>query len=272
MRPAIVEWLEANLGVGFFVPDYALLLAVAVVVAFHLGLREAQRYGLDVDKVFRAGVVMAIAGLAGSRLYMVLADPDPYLRRPLDALFIWKGGTASTGMYLGVMLAALAGARWQQLPLSRLLDCAAPSAAAGLVFGRIGCFLNGCCFGAVADVPWAIRFPAGSGPQLAQMSAGLVAPGAPSEPVHPVQLYEALYGAVLLLLLVHLRKKPRRDGELAALFLLLYGAGRVLTELVRGDPRQFIGALSVAQAFWAVMIVLAVAFLVRARLRGAQVT
>jgi phosphatidylglycerol---prolipoprotein diacylglyceryl transferase len=272
VRPTIVAWLKARIGVGFFVPTYDLLLAAAVVAVFYIALRESERRQLDSDRVFRAGLVMALVGFGAARLYVVLQYPDLYLRDPLDAFRVWKGGTASTGMYLGVLVAAVATARWQRLPIRKLLDSAAPSAAAGIVVGRLACFVNGCCFGTVSDLPWAVRFPAGSGPQVAQLTAGLVGPGQTSEPVHPVQLYEAAFAALLFLFLWRHRRVQQRDGELAALFLLLYGLARFGTEFLRGDPRAHLGPLSVPQIFWLMAVACSATFLMRNAVRRASVS
>ena len=272
MRPTIVAWLETRVGTGFFVPTYDLLLAAAVIAAFYLALRAAERQRLDPDQVFRAGLAMAITGLVAARLYVILQDPTPYLRQPLDMVRVWKGGTASTGMYAGVLVAAVTAARRLRLPLGKLLDCAAPSAAAGLVFGRLACFVNGCCFGSVSELPWAVRFPVGSGPQLTQLTAGLVGPDQVSEPVHPVQLYEAAFGVLLFLVLSRYRRAQRRDGELVALFLVLYGLGRFGTEFLRGDYRAHIGALSVPQVFWLIAAAGAATFLLQGKLRRATMS
>lgn len=269
MRPAIVAWLETRIGVGFFVPDYDVLLAGAVVLAFFLAMREAKRRGLDEDKVFRAGVAMAAVGFVMARLYVVVTHPAWYIAQPLDALLVWKGGTASTGMYLGVTAAGVLAARRYGMSAARLLDACAPSAAAGIVLGRVACFLNGCCYGSVSDLPWAVRFPPDSGPQVSQASVGLVGIGDPSAPVHPVQLYEAAFAAVLFVVLMRYRRAIRPDGTLAALFFLLYGSARFVAEFVRGDPRPDVWGLSVPQLFCLVAIIGASGYLLRAKYRRA---
>ena len=83
------------------------------------------------------------------------------------------------------------------------------------VFGRIGCFLNGCCYGKVCDLSWAVKFP------------GL------AYAVHPTQLYEALYDLVLFFFLNYRRKQPHFDGQISLLYFALYGMGRYLIEFLR---------------------------------------
>ena len=86
--------------------------------------------------------------------------------------------------------------------------------------------------------------------------------------VHPTQLYEVTAGFIMFLILWRYRRKARHDGEVAALFLFLYGAGRFLTEFLRGDPRAHVLGLSLPQVFWMITAGVAAAFLLRARLRG----
>jgi phosphatidylglycerol:prolipoprotein diacylglycerol transferase len=259
-----MEFLEST--IGHAVPWYDLLLSAAVILGFYLGLQEADRKNIDRDAVFRAGIAVAIVAFVAGRLYVVFTHADQFAGRPLALLQVWEGGTGSTGVYLGGFIAALVAARWQHLSPTQLLDCAAPATAAGLALGRTGCFLNGCCFGEISELPWAVRYPEGSAPQLAQAAAGMIGPAEASLPVHPVQLYEAAYGVALFLLLWRLRRARMPDGALVAVFFLLYPLGRFFSEMLRGDARPEIGGLSLPQVFCAVAVVTAGGFLVQSRL------
>jgi phosphatidylglycerol---prolipoprotein diacylglyceryl transferase len=241
---------------------YDLVLALGIVLGFHLALSEADRKGLDPSRVFRAGLVIAGASFVAARLYVVITHADQYAGRLLAAFEVWEGGgTGSTGVYLGGFAAVLVAARWQRLSPAQLLDCAAPSVAAGLAVGRVACFLNGCCFGRATDLPWGVRYPVGSPPQISQAAAGLISPAEASLPVHPVQLYEAAYAALLFFFLWRIRRLPRRDGTLIALFFLLYPVERFFNEFLRGDSRAWVGMLSLPQAFALVSVGLACAVL-----------
>ena len=91
----------------------------------------------------------------------------------------------------------------------------------GNVFGRIGCLLNGCCYGRVCSLPWAIRFPSG------HPTGGL--------PVHPTEIYDALNNLILYLLLAWLFRRKKFDGQIFATYLIGYTVTRTIMEYLRGD-------------------------------------
>jgi phosphatidylglycerol:prolipoprotein diacylglycerol transferase len=218
--------------------------------------------------VFRACVVSAAVALASARLYVVVQDWEYFRGRLPEIVRIWNGGLGSYGAYAGATLALFVTARWQALPVGRLLDASALPIALMMAIGRVGCFLAGCCYGAPADVPWAVRFPAGSDPYLAHLASGLIAPGQLlSVPVHPVQLYEAVAALFLCWLLA--RHRTGRDGTSFALLFLLYPLLRYVTESWRGDPRGAVFALSAPQFFSLAGIGIAGWFLLRSRAGGA---
>lgn len=148
----------------------------------------------------------------------------------LAALKFWQGGLT----YYGGLLAAIPGGLWyarrKGLGALVMADLAAPLIMLGLFFGRWGCFLNGCCYGA----------PTSSWP-------GVMLPGH-SQPVHPTQLYEG-FGALALAVVLYyvIRPRKRGDGEVLGWLLALYGVMRIVIELFRADPRGSLGPLSTSQ-------------------------
>ena len=265
MRPRLVEYFVNQIGVGFFVPDYAVALSVAIVVCLYLTIKQAERAGLEPEKVYRACIITIAVALASARLYVVLEHPDDYSQQPLEIFQIWKGGLSSYGAYLGGGLAAIFAARWQRLSTGKFLDSCAPYIALSISIGRIGCFLNGCCHGKPSTLPWAMRFPEDSGPYFNQLHQGLIAPHQLSLPVHPTQLYESLFALGIFLLLLRCRKSLKRDGELFALLFVLYGIGRFLVEFLRDDDRGFVSVLSVPQLLSIIIAALSVSFLLGRR-------
>lgn len=265
MRPRIVEFFLNQIGTGFFVPDYAIALSVAIVVGLYLTMKQAERAELENEKVFRACVISIAAALISARLYVVLQRLDEYRQHPLEILLIWKGGLASYGAYLGGGLAAIFAAKWQRLSLGKFLDCCAPSIALAICIGRIGCFLNGCCHGKLSNLPWAMRFPEDSGPYYNQLHEGLIAPHQLSLPVHPTQIYESLLALGLFLFLLRYRKNQKRDGQLFAMLFVLYPLGRFFMEFLRDDDRGSISVVSLPQVSSIVVAMLAVSFLLAGR-------
>jgi len=266
MRPRLAAFFEGIVGTSFFVPDYALLYALAIVLGIGMTIRLAEQAGLDPARIFRAGIVTVAAALASARLYFVVQYADYYAQWPWEAFLLSDGGSASTGAYLGGVVAAVVAARWQRLSVGAFLDCCAPAAALAISLGRIGCFLNGCDYGIVSNVPWAMRFPMESGPHAAHLEQGLIAAGDLSQPVHPTQLYEALYVVAVFVLLLHARKRRRHAGELFALLFILYPLGRFLNEFLRGDPgRGSVFSLSIPQTLSVVALCCAGYFLMMKR-------
>lgn len=202
--------------------SYGLMLALAFLAAIHLLQRRTTGLGIPRDTVMDFGLVIMAASVIGSRALYVLTHWGDYATRPLSFLAVWEGGLT---FYGGVLLAVPAGIfflKRKKVPLWPLADLAAPSFALGLGIGRLGCFLNGCCFGNPADLPWAVRFPT-------QSAAG----AAFACPVHPSQLYESVFGFVTMFLILALGKKKHHDGKLFCLFIGLYGLWRLASDKMR---------------------------------------
>jgi len=124
----------------------------------------------------------------------------------------------------------------------------APAIAVGTLFGRLGCFLNGCCFGDRCDLPWAVSFPAPSPPWEFQVKQQLIeANSLHSLPLHPTQLYSAIDALVLLLLLLAYYPLRRRDGEVLGVLMLAYPITRFLIEYLRNDEGVFFAGLTISQ-------------------------
>ncbi len=166
----------------------------------------------------------------------------------LEAFQYWRGGIVYYGGVVGGAVGFLAYRWFYPFPLRPYLDAIAPSIALGTFFGRLGCFLNGCCYGDQCQLPWAVSFPARSAAWGHQVNAGLISEGAShSLPVHPTQLYSALDGLVLLLLLSAFYPLRRRDGEVMGLLTLTYPITRFLIEYLRNDEGAFFGGLTISQ-------------------------
>jgi phosphatidylglycerol:prolipoprotein diacylglycerol transferase len=147
---------------------------------------------------------------------------DEFAGQPLSEIFmIQHGGLVYYGSFIGATIAGFIYIRWKKLPFFKIADVLAPSIALGNVFGRIGCLLNGCCYGRVCSLPWAIRFPSG------HPTGGL--------PVHPTEIYDALDNFILYLLLAWLFRRKKFDGEVFVTYLVGYAITRTVMEYFRGD-------------------------------------
>jgi len=188
---------------GFPIRGYGTMLIVAAVSGLALANRRARQAGLSTDVILSLAFWMFVCGIIGGRVFYVIEYwEDVYAPLPLgealvEALKYANGGLVVYGALAGATIAFVVFMIRHHLPLLAMADLVAPSLVVGLAFGRVGCLLNGCCFGGVADVPWAVTFPqAGqshySPPYAAQLAHGeffgvrLKVEGRPGDPQPPV--------------------------------------------------------------------------------------
>ncbi|HEX2572792.1 MAG TPA: prolipoprotein diacylglyceryl transferase [Polyangia bacterium] len=167
----------------------------------------------------------------------------------LAAVKVWRGGLAYYGGFIFATAFAIRFLHRHRMNVLRVCDLAAPTIALGLFFGRIGCFLNGCCYGKESDSPLALSFPRYSPVWRAQLDAGLINTDQAPLAVHPTQLYEAA-GCLLIFIVLYFVVRPykRRDGQVIAWLLILYAIARSAVEILRDDDRGVLfGFLSTSQ-------------------------
>ncbi len=197
---------------------YGLLWAVAIIGGYQTMawiVKKEGRTDVDIDKLL---IILVLFIVLGARLYHVLYNPAFYLAQPLEILKVWKGGLASHGGTLGIIIGLWIYARRYRVSYMWLLDRMTLPAMVGAVFIRVGNFVNSEILGTVTEQPWGVVF-------ARIHDGGLVR--------HPVQLYEAsAYLAVFLLLLfVYLRKKSTpRPGLLFAILMITVFTSRYLLE------------------------------------------
>jgi phosphatidylglycerol:prolipoprotein diacylglycerol transferase len=208
---------------GFPIHTFGLLVGIGFVLGIWSSARRGSLVGLSREHLLDLGPWILAGGLIGARaLYVISYWNRDFAGRPISEIFrIWNGGLVFYGGLAGAILVAIWRIRKTGLPLWQVADCLAPGAALGHAFGRVGCFLNGCCFGRPTDLPWGIRFP------LDRVEHG--------HPVHPTQLYEAILDLGLALALGWWFKRRRFNGEIFSLYLIGYAAIRFCVELLRGD-------------------------------------
>jgi len=227
---------------------YGVMMALAFLAGLaswtFLGRKEGRGYNYCTDLLFW----IMVSGIVGARIAYVLKDIEPFLAEPTTILRVDQGGLVFYGGFLGSVAAAIVFARRRGEKMPAFLDFAATSVPLGHAFGRIGCFLNGCCFGREYGGIGAVAYPAHTHPWWHYVYAGKITRfDSHSVPVHAVQLYEAAYNVLLYVLLVWAYRRRKRDGHVAAAYLLAYPAGRFCFEFLRGDDRAEWLGLSVAQ-------------------------
>ncbi len=228
------RYLDLPFGAGE-VGYYRSCLAAALVVAGGLAVWSWRQDGVRGRQAAFVLGAAVLAFLVGARLANILLRPDFYLSQPWRAVALEAEGFSLYGGLAAAAAAAWVVARRLKLDGLRFADAAAPAFGVGLVVMRLGCFLNGCCFGRPTGLPWAVEYPLFSQAHLAQMSQGLTGPFAVL-PVHPTQLYEGAAALAGSGLAVWLRKRQAPRGVPAAGFLLGLTVFRLANHSLRVLP------------------------------------
>jgi phosphatidylglycerol:prolipoprotein diacylglycerol transferase len=226
------------------------MVMLGFLAAVAWSVREGARRGISKQEIFDAALVVLIGGAVGARAMFVLLDPYQF-RNPVEWFKIWEGGLSFHGCLLGGALSLIWFARKRGINFLSFLDTAAPGTALAYSIGRIGCFLNGCCYGHACALPWATRF------------VDPAYPGGWTPPSHPTQLYSSFSGLVIFGILAWMSKRQQYKGQLALHFFLLYSIYRFIVEYFRaGVTATFAFAgLTVTQVASIVIIALALALM-----------
>ena len=267
---------------------YGAMMVAGFFAGLALAKFLARRTGQDPEIFVNAALIALVSGIAGARLSHVLENLDEFTRSDLSVwqnivnVFNMRSGglTYYGGFLLAFPVTVLYGVK-KKVPIRLGMDIIAPCLMIGLGFGRIGCFLNGCCHGAECDLPWAVRFPYYSNAyidQFADKERPLPVPTAlvevtaehptphlvpperlkamgsqyvelasheHSRSVHPAQLYSTITAWLLAALLVAYFSVPHAPGRVFALMMILEGATRFLLEMLRTEP-PVVGRLSLS--------------------------
>ena len=224
--------------VDFGLPTYGLMVALGFLAALWLAERLARRSGFPPHVVQDTAVWACIAGLAGAKIALLVVEPPSSWRDVWSTIF--QGGIFYGG-FVGSLAAILFLAWKRRMDVHALADVLSAPAAVGHVFGRIGCFLAGCCFGTHCESPWAVHY---SNPESMPVQSGVL----PTIGLHPVQLYEAAGNLALAGLALWMLPRRRFTGQVAWTYVAAYGAMRFTVEHWRGDERGTIGPFSTSQA------------------------
>jgi phosphatidylglycerol:prolipoprotein diacylglycerol transferase len=209
---------------------YGLMVALGFALAT-LSLIEIFRKQADtLDSIVDFALWTLVAAILGARTYYVVAHHAYYLEHPIEILMLNRGGLVFYGGLAGGIAGAVLYCRKQSWPLLDTGDYVLAVLPIGQMFGRMGCFLNGCCFGAPTLFPIRFTYPLGS--LACDYYQEL-------QPVHPVQLYEAFGLGLLYLLLMFLHDKKQFPGQVMALYGMGYGTLRFMMEFLRGDSLRY---------------------------------
>jgi phosphatidylglycerol---prolipoprotein diacylglyceryl transferase len=233
---------------------YGVMIAVAFLAGLWTATLRARREKIPGEKIADVTLWLMVGAILGARIvYVTTYWKEEFADQPLSEIFmIQHGGLVYYGGLIGAIVAGAIYIHWKKLPFWKTADVLAPSIALGSFFGRVGCLLNGCCYGRPTNLPWAIQFPNGSYAWDQQLQQGLsgVGPDTPSLPVHPTEIYDGLLNLALYIFLAWLFRRKKFDGQIFATYLLCYAVTRSFVEYFRGDYSNLHYHLGLTPAQW----------------------
>jgi len=221
----------------FTLYSYGLLVAAGFLLAALLMLKDAGKYGFSRDDIFDCLIAVLAGGLLGGRLLFVAINWSHYSSDPLRVLMVQEGGLAFQGALIAGILSGALACRIKKIPFWRAGDLAAPYIALAQSVGRIGCFLNGCCYGRFTNGWLGVTFPGETAARI------------------PTQIYSSVILLGLFMLLVSAARRRHFDGYVLLLYLMLYSAFRFFMDLFRGDDLAGFYFMTLSQAISAAVFV-----------------
>ena len=255
---------------SFAVHWYGVFIGIGFLVSFGLLMKIRKYASLTTDQIYNISMIALFAGVIGARLFYVIQFRDQFAGRGiLNMLNVHNGGLVFYGGFILAFTAECIYAKWhsirrlfssrdeeqtdgggdkkptKDISLLALLDVLGPAMALAHAFGRVSCFMQGCCFGkpAPSGFPLAVRFPEGS--PAANVYYSTNSDG--SLPVYPVQLFESAGNLLICVALLLLLRKRKYAGTVGGVYLVLYGVMRFLLEFMRGDHKDSILGLTPSQ-------------------------
>ena len=230
---------------SFPIHAWGVLLMIGFLVGTWRAAKVAPRYGIPGEDLWDAALFGLLGGIVGARLAYVAQNLGEFASHPGMIFALWQGGMTSFGGLIGGVAVGLWILQRRGHNLVDAGDLVAPSLALGYFFGRIGCYLNGCCYGGYCPEPLGVHFPGIAGT------------------VHPTQLYSAAAGLFIFALLAAMEKRRQFGGQIIALFAVLYGVYRFIVEFFREGATtgaSGIASLTTGQVASLVVSLLALAF------------
>lgn len=215
--------------------SYGTMIAVGIIAAILLLQRRVKQRGYDDDSVSNMAIITIIAGILGGKLFFIFTELKHIKEDP--SILSLKDMGSGFVIYGAVIVGALAiylyckKKKWSVLDV---LDMIVPTVALAQGFGRIGCFLAGCCYGKATSLPIGVEFK-----NSPYAPAGVFR--------HPTQLYSSAFDFALAFFLIWYDKKNKKQGRTFAMYFIIYSVGRFIVEFLRDDPRGSVGVLSTSQ-------------------------
>ncbi|MDP4093213.1 MAG: prolipoprotein diacylglyceryl transferase [Bacillota bacterium] len=213
--------------------SYGFMIATGFIVAIVLACYRAKKLGLNPNMIFNLGLICLVGGFIGAKILFFITEIENIIKDPSIMLKLSDGFVVFGGL-IGGVLSGYIYCRIKKISFIDYFDLAAPSIALAQGFGRIGCLLAGCCYG--KETTW---------------SLGIVFKNSSYAPdgvkLIPTQIFSSAGDFLLAAILLLYAKRKKEKGKIAALYIILYSAGRFIIEIFRDDPRGFVGIFSTSQ-------------------------
>ncbi|EGT3614811.1 prolipoprotein diacylglyceryl transferase [Clostridium perfringens] len=219
---------------GLKIYSYGFMIGIGIICAVLLFLKRGTKRGYNEDKLFNATILTVILGILGGKVLYIITDWQLVVKDPSIIFKDFGNGFviygAIFGGALGISIYSIKN-KWSILEIGDLI---VPGLALAQGFGRIGCLLAGCCYGAETSSAIGIVFPEGS-----------LAPA--GVPLYPTQIFSSIFDFALALFLLWYGNKSKEKGKTLSMYMIIYSIGRFFVEFLRNDPRGNVGALSTSQ-------------------------
>ena len=233
----------------FAIRWYGVMIALAVIIGIIYSHKEFKKLGISDDTFYDYVIWLIISGVIGARIFYILFNtPLYYITHPLRILYIWEGGLS----YLGIVVFGYIFSYyyWKRKGFNfyKVTDIVAVTLALGWGIGRIGCTLNGCCYGKPTGLPFPFSITFTDPESFAPIGV----------PRYPTQPLLSILGFITFFILIRYKKRAKVDGAIFSLFLVLYGISTFFVEFLRGDHIPIFG-LTASQ--WGCFIIFIFAYL-----------
>lgn len=219
----------------FTVYSYGLMLAIAFLAGSTLAGIQAKKNNINPNSIFNFLFIVFISGIIGARLFFIIENIGYYIKHPIEIIMLQQGGLSWFGGLGLAGISAVIYLKKHKLSAYTILDLIAPFVALAHAIGRIGCLLNGCCFGFT---------------------------------LIPIQAYSSLILILIFIILRFLQDRPHKPGEILFVYLLLYSSKRFFIEFWRADNEIILFGLTLFQILSIILFCLAALKLYRIRCRN----
>ena len=214
------------------VHGYGLMIGVGIIAALLMGEYRAKKFGLDGDRIYGLTFATVLFGFLAARVLFIITEWNNFIANPLK--FVSGNGFVVYGGIIGGTITIFTYCKLKKMDIFSYLDLLVPSIATAQGFGRIGCFLAGCCYGRKTESPFGVVF---TNSDFAPNGIKLL----------PTQLFMSAGDFVIMAILLWYASKRPAKGKVSCLYLFLYSIGRFGIEFLRNDDRGTVGVLSTSQ-------------------------